>query len=781
MALANQNSSRAAALARRKAMSSGGKAALSSQNDRTRSAPERPSEVAPVQPVSTPVSTQAPAAARPASSAASSYRPRVAAPVANTSRQAALARRKAMSTKGKSASSSNDRTRDYSMLAKNKNTVAPAEKSSSGDCGCGCNGKGDCGDKKTETAPTSSAAPKSNGRSRNKVNRPRVAMNPGKAASLARRKAQSTRGKAGLSSNGMSQAQTARAANPDLSSRELAKTLREQRSKQGKTCTGEQKCRPTGKVRPSADVGAAQDASWKVGITETTHGQSVTGTMVGRDHDVTGNEASTCRSITGTEYMGAEVFRDFCQAEPEKSHLRVSKSKTLSGNSVTGNEVGRSGKVTGDEPGTCKNITGTEYVSAGQSEAFCAAPSKAQPINQVMGQSRKGKVITGDNVDTNTKVTGGEAGSIKEPTGSQYVKSVERQAPAKVGKSQTLRGGSVTGTEVGRSQKMTGDEAGSCRNITGDDYIGKEQFDAFCESVPAPQDQKVGISNTNSGKSVTGTMTGRGQSVTGNEPGTCKAVTGTPYAGMEQAADFCEAPQANSVAARTQVLPRRAGANMTGLQPGIGGKMTGDEKGACETVSGTPYVGRDQVAQNCASQAAEPGSSDFPKPIGGADWGDFSVAPPSHASNDADSHGNVTGTRYEKGHITGPFGMATGKVTGTEQARFGNSSMEVIHAPVEEPAEIDGRIKSRITGEGVDAGTKVTGDDWDRGDHVTGTEGNSVTARNETRRGRMGSMAVMQRNLEVENPAPQPVSRVTGSSGNYENGSLITYSGGARG
>ena len=773
MALANQNSSRAAALARRKAMSSGGKAALSGQNDRLRSAPEHSKAEVSTQPVMTPA-----AAPRPASSPASSYRPRVATPVSNTSRQAALARRKAMSTKGKSAYASQDRTRDYSMLPQNSKAVADTSNQKSDDCGCGCGGKGDCGDTKTEAAPaTQSRSPV---RSKRKVNKPKVALNPSKAAALARRKAQSTRGKAGLSSNGLSQAQTARAANPDLSSRELAKTLREQRSKQGKSGSGEHKCRPTGKLRPNADVGAAQDASWKVGITETSHGQSVTGTMVGRDQDVTGNEASTCRTITGTEYMGAEVFRDFCQAEPQKSHRRVGVSNTLSGNSVTGNEVGRSSMVTGDEPGTCKNITGTEYVSANQAEAFCATPTKSAPISQVMGQSRKGKVITGDNVDSNSKVTGGEAGSLREPTGSQYVKSAERHAPAKVGVSQTLRGGAVTGTEVGRSQKMTGDEAGSCRNVTGDDYIGKEQFNTFCESVPAPQDRKVGISSTNSGKSVTGTMTGRGKSVTGNEPGTCKAVTGTPYAGMEQASDFCEAPQTKSVAARTQVIERRAGANMTGLQPGIGGKMTGAEKGACETVSGTPYVGRDQVAQNCASQAAEPGSSDFPKPVGGAEWGGFSVASPSHASNDADAHGEITGTQYEKGHITGPFGMATGKVTGTEQARFGNSSLDVIHPAENDPAQIDGRIKSRVTGEGQDAGLKITGDDWDRGDRVTGTEGSSSTVRNETRRG-MGMMAATQRNIEAENPAPQPVSRVTGSSGNYENGSLITYSGGARG
>jgi hypothetical protein len=94
---------------------------------------------------------------------------------------------------------------------------------------------------------------------------------------------------------------------------------------------------------------------------------------------------------------------------------------------------------------------------------------------------------------------------------------------------------------------------------------------------------------------------------------------------------------------------------------------------------------------------------------------------------------------------------------------------------------LDGRVVPRVTGEGMDAGTRITGDDWDRGDRVTGTEGSSATRRNPTRRG--GPMSAMDfRKLEARNTdVPQPVSKVTGSSGNTDSGSLITYSGGARG
>jgi hypothetical protein len=89
------------------------------------------------------------------------------------------------------------------------------------------------------------------------------------------------------------------------------------------------------------------------------------------------------------------------------------------------------------------------------------------------------------------------------------------------------------------------------------------------------------------------------------------------------------------------------------------------------------------------------------------------------------------------------------------------------------------RAISRVTGEGISAGLKITGDDWDRGDRVTGTEGASARRRNPTRTGPMSAMLAQQpkRNDDV----PEPVSRVTGSSGNTSAGSLITVSGGARG
>lgn len=608
--------------------------------------------------------------------------------------------------------------------------------------------------------------------------------NSSRAASLARRKAQSSRGKAGLSASGTSSANTMRATNPGLSSRELAQALRTQRSRKGGS--GQKKSAPTGRTRPGKQEinAAAQDAPWKVGASETNLGQTVTGTMVGRSIDVTGDEASTCRTITGTEYMGADIFRDFCAADPSRGPSKVRLTQTSHGNQVTGNELGRSAKVTGDEPGTCKNITGSEYISANQAEAFCGTRPQPSPSRVTATETRKGKAVTGNNVSRSEKVTGDEVGANRELTGTQYLKMGDGNAPAKVGRSETLRGGSVTGTMVGRSERVTGDEPGSCRAITGDDYIGGEQFEGFCKAKPAPQDQKVGVSSTISGKSVTGTMTGRSGKVTGDEPGTCKTVTGTPYAGAEQYDAYCSTEQATEADARTSRQRSVTGASMTGIQPGVGGAMTGDSRGACEPVTGTPYVGADQFASACPAAPAEPGSPDFPQQIGDAPWGQFSIDTPTHASLNPAAHSAITGTRYEQGQITGPFGMASGKVTGTEEARFGqgSSSANMALAIPATAEDIDGRLKSRVTGEGMDAGPKITGDDWERGDRVTGTEGTSAMGRNPTRRGGpMSAMSVAQEAPKRNESVPEPTSKVTGSSGNTERGSLVTYSGGARG
>jgi hypothetical protein len=182
---------------------------------------------------------------------------------------------------------------------------------------------------------------------------------------------------------------------------------------------------------------------------------------------------------------------------------------------------------------------------------------------------------------------------------------------------------------------------------------------------------------------------------------------------------------------------------------------------------------------------------DFPQPLNSAPWQDFSVQSPARVAQiERETTGAVTGSTYEHGgRITGPFDMAAGKVTGTEQFRFDRRQRDQARGPLTPvapaaeitPAESPAgeRPKSRITGEGLSGGLNITGDDWNRGKHVTGTEGPSARRRNPSRSGPSSAMPAFQ--SKRNEALPEPVSKITGSSGNTTAGSLITVSGGARG
>lgn len=793
-------SSREAALERRRALTNGGKKAASrftSGANRVRSAsdarPTRTTSAPAAAPRAEVIAASSPVAsdrsrrpAGPSLSSSSGSASRTLKRVANPSRDLVLARREALSRGGKRANTSKDRTRTDLGVTRPTATSAAPEKEHK----CKCQEKHD--------APASTPAPttrlssnlgsRASTERRSSTPKRQASHNPSRALVLARREALSKRGKSASTPSSTSAASVARQGNPDLTTRELAQKVRELKSKVGSAGSSRSGgTRPTGPNRNGAKqaAAAAADAHWKVGVSQTSSGQIVTGTQANRSVKTTGNEAATCRPITGTEYLGAEVFQTFCQSAPAATQpAKVRVTATTHGNRVTGNEVGRSEKVTGDEPGTCKTITGTEYVSANQSAAYCGG---VNPSPRKVGRSQTlgGQAVSGVMVGRSSKVTGDEPGSGLQLTGDQYLGSeppAAGRAPVKVANQNTLRGTGVTGTAVGRSGLVTGDEPGSCRNITGDEYIGTEQYAGFCGGKPAPEAPKVGFSITNRTQVVSGTQTGRSSKVTGDEPGTCKAVTGTPYAGLEQAGDYCGGDAVREIRSRT---PVRGSNRMSGIQPGIGGHLTGAERGACEAITGTPYVGADQLAEACG--AAATGEADFPQPLAGSQpWQQFSIQSPARAAHTArDRRSGVTGTSYEQGsRITGPFDMASDKVTGTEQFRFDRRGAQLARGPIQTApvsADEDARPTSRVTGEGVSAGLKITGDDWDRGERVTGTEGASARRRNPTRPG--GPMSAMpsfqqpKRNQDV----PEPVSRVTGSSGNTTAGSLITVSGGARG
>lgn len=716
-------------------------------------------------------------------------------------REASVARRRAMTSRGKvgiAVSAGAERTRSQSER-EHQHASGGSMPARTAEKGCGCDGrKGE----NSEMRASASVLSTSVGASSRLVAKPKTALPrrnigqpEGRQLSMARRRMLAQRGRQAVENTDRvrSPGQRARQLNPELTGREVAREVRSERSKNGGR--GQKNSGPSGRQRPGA--GSTEDGSWKVGRSETASGQTVTGTLVGRNHRVTGDEPGTCRVVTGTEYMAAEIFREYCQTDAVPNPRKVALTKTAAGHAVTGTEVGRSQRVTGDEVGSCKRVTGNEYFPADQFGAFCGIEPAPAPAKITVTQTGRGRPVSGSNIDRPARMTGVEAGAGRATTGTAYISPLRKEGDdesifKKVGTTSTFRGGQVTGVVVGRSARVTGDEPGSCRMVTGDEYVGSEQYTQFCGVEPRAETPKVAFSQTSKGKTVTGWQTGRSSRVTGDEPGTYSGITGTPYAGVEASQPFRAPPAAQKAAMRNPMrnAMNRAAAGMplAGSQAGLDDRMMANRKAARDDFAGTPYAGADQFGESRGLGAA-PGNPDFPQSLDGVSWASpFSVTTPAREAQRARRQSGVTGTRYEQGNITGPFVMGEGKITGTEQFRFGGSESQ-LGAPIdvlpEQPAPSDDNeaSRSRITGEGIDTGLRITGDDWGRNERVTGTEGRSSVRRNPTRRGASaGSMAMMARRpAQDEKQQDVAPSRVTGSSGNTEKGAFITVSGGARG
>jgi hypothetical protein len=557
--------------------------------------------------------------------------------------------------------------------------------------------------------------------------------------------------------------------------------------------------RPSGRLRPRpADLPVPP----KVGQGHTLAGRPVTGTLVDSTRKLTGTEPGKCRPITGTEYLGLEPFESLCGTRPAAGPAKVGESRTLRDQKVTGTEIGRAQGVTGDEPGACRHVTGTEYLGREQFASICGTePPTPSPRKVSVMSTRGGQTVSGAPMERTAKVTGDERGATRTLTGAPFQSrsSVPSDAPPKVGEVETRAGTAVTGTEVGPSRRMTGDDRGNCHAVTGSDYLSPRQQQAVCETPTsiAPI-AKVGQDQTFRGQTVTGTQVGRGERVTGDEPGGCAPISGTPYIGRGQFQGYCAPPQIERQIAQ---LPSRtviSATSVSGDRPGAGGsKMTGDGRGACGPVSGTPYVGRDNAPAYCPPTSAPthaPSSASMnprfvprerpvvQEPSAPAPT-DFSIRPPSRQAQDRQAEQAVTGTAFNSQRITGPINKASGLITGTPEFRHAEAAPAAPTAAA--TTDVAGSAATRLTGEGSQAGIRVSGDAWQGRGRVTGTEGNSSLARNPSQRGQpqgigMGmGMTAMRMRDEVER-VELPPSPVTGSSGNTLRGASITVSGGAR-
>ena len=818
-------------------------------------------------------------------------------------RNASRARREAMSLSGKAAVQPTSARPSGRVRPSRENSTPaiPALASTQGSCGCGCNGAKDgCGSNQVE-APSSIAGltpAVALNVSTDKAGTKLAAMPKGRAIAQARRSALAQDGKAGIKR--VAQATKIAATMPDqdwqvaiskgATGRQVAMQHRMVQSLAGRAEASHKATRPSGRMRARNVVPAPA----KVEEGHTLSGQSVTGTMVERSKKLTGNEPGSCRPVTGTEYIGSEQFKAFCDTLPKPAPAKVGVSTTVRELKVTGTEVGRAINVTGDELGACRGITGTEYLAAQRFDEFCASRPAPAPAKIGATDTGKGKTITGTLVNRPAGVTGGEQGADRSITGTGYPQTTQAaQVPDKVALTHTSHGMSVTGTALGHTSKITGDEYGACRGITGTEYLAQEQYKTVCNSDAPSAPRKVSVMSSRANQSVSGTEVGRSEKVTGDEPGSCRSITGsqyftpssfgglcettgpkkvasmqtlagrtltgtevgsspkvtgdemggcksvtgtdyvgaaqqqavcavstpvapvakvaidqtwrgqpvtgayvgrsarvtgaesggcapisgTPYIGRGQYSNFCESPALLAQEARIRTSAMVPILAVTGDRPGAGGSvMTGDQRGVCEVISGTPYVGPDNSAAQCASSGRfAVRTKTWSEPAQPAAPMDFSISSPARTAS-LQRGNDVTGGSYHSERITGPVNKANGLITGTPEFRHRDAAAVMPNQPEMVAAS------SRLTGEGNQSGRQVTGDAWGAMSRVSGTEGASSQSRNPTVRGNprgMGMNATLFRET-IERPAPQE-SRITGSSGTTNKGAAVTLSGGARG
>ncbi len=183
----------------------------------------------------------------------------------------------------------------------------------------------------------------------------------------------------------------------------------------------------------------------------------------------------------------------------------------------------------------------------------------------------------------------------------------------------THGGQQVTGLRIGQGVRVTGDEAGAALPVSGTQYVS-------ADGPPAVQGggQKVGLTRTAQGLTVSGTAVRNRVAITGDEFGEHLRITGK--ADQKLADDLT---QRSDGGYRPAQFPRRAnphGAGAVGTRPtpptgmpletttggltvsgtavGRGGCVTGNEAGSWRTITGNQYAALESTPGTVAASAS---------------------------------------------------------------------------------------------------------------------------------------------------------------------------------
>ncbi|WP_410473442.1 CsoS2 family carboxysome shell protein [Guyparkeria sp. TX1] len=289
------------------------------------------------------------------------------------------------------------------------------------------------------------------------------------------------------------------------------------------------------------------------------------------------------------------------------------------------------------------------------------------------------------------------------PTGRRKTDTTsEASTPKKVETGHTISGREVKGTQVERSHRVSGNESGSCRMISGTEYIGNEQYESFCSTRPQPNAPKVRTSTTASGRGVSGTAVGRAAQVTGDERGTCESVTGTEYLSSEDLQSFCGTKARPTHANKVVEGRTEKQMRVTGSDEFRPARATGGETGASRSITGSEYADSGVARMT------------------------INGAPKKVAETHTYTGRTVSGTAMGRSsHVTGDEPGTCRNVSGTQYLSFEQyeSFCDTRPEPGYQKVGVDqSRQGERITGNLVDRSERVTGNEPGSCSRVTGSQ-----------------------------------------------------------
>ncbi len=410
-------------------------------------------------------------------------------------------------------------------------------------------------------------------------------------------------------------------------------------------------------------------AAAKVAFGRTARGQSITGTKVDRGETITGDEAGSCRAVTGTEYLSAEKFVSYCNVEPYQPPAKVKFATTEAGQRVGGPEVGGGAKVTGGEEGSSLRLTGSQYHGL-ERDDLLGRRTKGAPRKVTVMMTPKNQAVTGTESASGEQVTGADRGACAGVTGTELSSLAQYQAcnrrppigPRKVEVVHTLQEQPVTGTSVERSVAVTGDEAGTCQQVTGTEYAGADQYAEFCGPIPGFIGS-ASAAGRGGGSNVTGTRLRLDGKVTGASRGESASLSGTPYDPRDDVAPAAGVQASDSLAPMAQAVAAVSGTEAADRNFSVTPPVRVLRNEMAQRVTGTGYGGASRLITGPVNLAIGlvSGTPEFRyrDEAGTAESGAVAASPASRT--------RFTGDGREQGFsITGSGWSRSETITGTE-------------------------------------------------------------------------------------------------------------------